>query len=111
MITGPTALGSNANVGDSRVLRTEIAGKNIDFADCLQRWLTLRRLAKNSSVRSLSIQRETGAVALRANKFEVAVGVRLRNVGVQVQKRIDVAAVARQFDYGLIVDRLTDGLV
>ena len=68
--------------------------KNIYFADRFQRRLALRRLAKDSSVGTLSVERKTGAITLRTDEFEIAVVIRLGYVGIQVKERVDIATVA-----------------
>jgi len=58
----------------------------------------------------LPVQGEVGAPALRAQELESVIGIE-GDVGRQVQEVVNVAAVARQIDDLLGIERIRDGLI
>src|ERR1022692_3961827 len=92
------SLGCHADVGDASVLGTESIRKHIQFTDSFERWFSLRGLTEDAAVRALTIYRKAGAVALRSDEFEVTGLIALRNIGIDVEKGVNIAAVARKID-------------
>src|ERR1039457_4365826 len=89
------ALGGDADVGDPAELDREHIRHDGDFADHLHRWLTRGGLAEDPAAGTLPVEGEDSAVALCAEKLEVAIGRTLRDVGIEIEERGVVAAVAR----------------
>ena len=71
----------------------------------------MRWLAKNTTVRSLAIKRKTGTVTLRSDEFELTVSGTLSDIGIQIEKRINIATIAWKFGYRDTGDGVADGLV
>ena len=67
----------------------------------------MRVLPKDAAVRSLTIDREGGAVALAANEFEIPGLIARLNIGIDIEKLINIAAIARK----LVDRRRPEGLV
>ena len=67
----------------------------------------MRVLPKDAAVRSLTIDREGGAVALTANEFEIPGLIARLNIGIDIEKLINIAAIARK----LVDLRRPEGLV
>src|SRR5450432_516862 len=111
VIFGAAALGVNANVGDACVLGAEVGGEDVYIADGFERRLALRGFAEDAAVRTLAVEGKAGAVALGAQEFEFAGGGTLRDVGIEIEEGIDVAAVAWEFGDGSAADCLGDGLI
>src|SRR6266568_5633922 len=61
--------------------------------------------------RSLAVQSETRAVTLEAQKLQFAIAISLRDVWIEIQKVVNVAAVAGKVDHLPIGDSSADGLV
>ena len=76
-----TSLGGDADVGNSRVLGTEVVGKNIDFTNRFERRLTGAVRPEDRIRRPLTVQGETRAVTLKSQKLQFAVTISLRDVG------------------------------
>src|SRR5262249_57283548 len=94
LIVLAAALGLDADVGDAGVFRREIVGEHNQLADGFERGLAAGRLAEDAAAGPLAVEREAGAVALRADELEGAVTHPLSDVRVEVEERIDVAVVA-----------------
>src|ERR1035441_10261274 len=103
VILRAAALGGDADVGDPAELGREHIRHDGQFADHLHRWLTRGGLAEDPAAGTLAVEGEDSAVALCAEEFEVATtGRTLRDVGIEIEERGVVAAVARQL-HNLIV--------
>src|SRR5262249_22545456 len=96
---------------DAGVFSAEVGGEDVHFADGFERWFALCGLAEDTTVRTLAVEGEAGAVALRAEKFELTVSRALRNVGIEIEEGVDVAAVARELGDCGAADRFGDGLI
>src|SRR6185369_6572677 len=92
------ALRVDANVRHAGVLRREVVREHGELADGLERWLAVGRLAEDRAVRALAVDREGRAVAERPDKLEARVAGRGRDVRVEVEELVDVAAIARKLD-------------
>ena len=111
VILGAATLCVYANVGDAGIFGAEIGREDVYFAHRFERRLALRRFAEDAAVRALAVERETGAVTLSAEKLEFTVGGTLRDVGIEIEERVDVAAVTWKFGDGGAADRFGDRLV
>src|SRR5689334_15837260 len=99
MVGAAAALRFDANVRDAGILRGEVFRQHHQFGSGFERRLATRRLAEDSAVGPLTIEREARAVALSANELEAAVSIRtLRNVGVEIEKLVDVATISRYIE-------------
>src|SRR5262245_51581352 len=104
-----STFGLDADVFDTGILGREVLRQDDQFTDRLQRRLATGRLAANTAVGALSVERESRPVGLTADELEAAVAARsLCDVRVQVKELINVAAVTREFYQLLIIERARD---
>ena len=106
-----SAFGAYADICNSRVLGTEIIGKNVDFTDGFEGRFAGRGGTEDCIGGPLPIDRISRTVTLKAQELKLARIYSLGNIRVQVKKLIDVSAVARQINHRSTVDRIADGLV
>src|SRR5882724_432731 len=111
MIAGTSTLGSDTDIRDARKLRTESTRENVDVSNRFQGRFAVSRRAENSAVRALSIQSKVAAVALGSEELEFTVGRPLRDVGIEVEKRVDITTVAWEIDHCAAGNRVADRLI
>src|SRR5882724_8749439 len=111
MIAGTSTLGSDTDIRDARKLRTESTRENVDVSNRFQGRFAVSRRAENSAVRALSIQSKVAAVALGSEELEFTFGRPLRDVGIEIEKRVDVTTVAWEIDHRAAGNRVADRLI
>src|SRR5262245_13488846 len=89
--------GLDPYIGDSGVFRSVVVRKDDQFADRLERWLAGSRRAEDAAVGPLPVERETGPIALCADKLEFPLRYPLRDTWIEVKEGVNVSAVTRQF--------------
>src|SRR5579884_2249185 len=95
VITVSSARRFDTNIRNAVVLGREIVRHDGDLAHGFERRLAACRLAEDAAVGALAVEREAGAVGLRADELEGAVRIALRDVRIEIQKAVYIAAVAR----------------
>src|SRR6266496_1458674 len=106
-----TALGGNTDVGNSCILGAEVIGENINFAYRLERRLTRAMRTEDCIGRALAVQSETRAVTLEAQKLQFAIAISLRDVWIEIQKVVNVSAIAGKVDHLPVGDSSADSLI
>ena len=101
----------DADITNSRVLGAEVVGENIDLAYRLERRLTRAVRPEDCIRRALTIQGETRAVTLETQKLQFAIAISLGDVWIEIQKVVNVAAIAGKVDHLPVGDSSADSLI
>ena len=109
MVFVGAASGTDADVGDAGILGAISAGENLQRTHRQEGGLALSLSPEDAAIATLAVDGKAGAIALSADEFEVSGLVATLNIRVDIQKLINVAAIARKLVDIRVVESLTDG--